>query len=258
MLLLLITFAIHLFRPLGSTHDELLRTVFSPTAVILQVLFTSLVLTVIAFGVPRTFRVSSSRWLGLGSARPSVFAISIIGVVGAGFIVDQAIFFLHWLAPEIFDTRGLQMFSRIFASASPAAFAAMTVAVVIGPGIGEELFFRGLVLRSFRVDMPAWLAVIFSSFLFGLLHMNAMQGTGAGMIGLFLGFLVLRTGSVWPSVAAHGVNNLVSAFFSRYDLAGAGYAWSHGHPVWVLLSAAAVTAASIAILLKLTKAEKKE
>ncbi len=238
---------------LGTTPAEIKATLFSPPLIAMQVLFTCGVLAGLSFGVPRMFGVSSVRWLGLVKAPPAVFVASVVGIAGVGFLVDEVTFLLHSVAPDFFDATSLATFNQAFISASPLAFVGLTLVVAAGPGIGEELFFRGFVLRAFRAELPAWTAIGFSSLLFGILHMDGLQGLGAVLIGVYLGIVALRTGSVWPGVAAHAVNNLLCALFARYYSQDAGQVWSTGHSPLVLLAAAAVLTASLLMIFRMTE-----
>ena len=76
------------------------------------------------------------------------------------------------------------------------------------PAIGEELLFRGVVLRLFRelvsnVHVAVWLtAILFSAF-----HMQFYGFLPRMVLGAFLGYLAVWSGSLWLSMCAHFVNN---------------------------------------------------
>lgn len=55
-----------------------------------------------------------------------------------------------------------------------------------------------------------WLAIVFSALLFGVVHMNWAQGTHGFIMGLLLGWLYYRTGSMMPGIIVHWVNNSVA------------------------------------------------
>jgi membrane protease YdiL (CAAX protease family) len=240
------------FDLMGDTPEQVCAAMFSPFAVVSQVLFTSSVLASLAIFAPRQFGVSSSYWLGLNHVRPAIHAVVVIGVISLGFIVDEVTFLLSFGAPDIFNTAALDQIARIFEAASPPAFVTLTIAVMIGPGIGEELFFRGLVLRAFRANWSASTAILGSSFLFGLMHFDPLHSTGAGLLGLYFGFVALRTGSVWPGVTAHAVNNLLTSVFARCQLGYLGETWKQGHPLWLLLTAAVLLIASLIQIITMT------
>ncbi len=239
---------------LGDDAEEIRNTLLSPAAIITQVLFTSGMLTALALGAPRLFGLASVAWLRITAVPTGIYPVVIIGVVSVGVLVDQVTFYLHLVAPTVFEAETLEMFSQLFAQATPLAFIAMTLTVVVGPGIGEELFFRGFLLRAFNVRWSAKTAIIVSAVLFGVVHFNFLQSTGAALIGLYLGYVAVRTGSIWPAIVAHGVNNLLTSLLSRFAQQELGNTWREGHPWWVLLIAAAVLVVSIKGLQSMTRA----
>ncbi len=111
-------------------------------------------------------------------------------------------------------------------------------------------------MRFFTADMSAPLAVVFSSVLFGMMHFDPLQGLGTALVGMYLGFVVLRTRSIWPGVAGHMLNNLVCALFARFSPPHTDQAWSTGHPPWVIVMAAAATMAAVVALVRLTGSRK--
>lgn len=79
-------------------------------------------------------------------------------------------------------------------------------AVLLGP-IEEELTYRGVALASAQRALPFWAANIFQALLFAVFHMNPIQGIYAFFIGLFLGYVFYRTGSIWISSLLHMLFN---------------------------------------------------
>lgn len=65
---------------------------------------------------------------------------------------------------------------------------------------------RGIVLKAMQ-PFGEMTAIIVSSVLFGMMHMNPMQFPGAACIGLLLGYLTVRTKSLIPAILAHIINN---------------------------------------------------
>lgn len=79
--------------------------------------------------------------------------------------------------------------------------------------IAEEIVFRGGVLgRLLAVTGKKnhWVAIIISALVFGCVHFNLAQGTHAFVIGLLLGWMYYRTGSLIPGVVFHWINNSVA------------------------------------------------
>ncbi|MCK4303389.1 MAG: CPBP family intramembrane metalloprotease, partial [Candidatus Eisenbacteria sp.] len=85
----------------------------------------------------------------------------------------------------------------------------IAIAVIIIP-LGEEMLFRGLFLRGFVLRYGTVPALAFSSLFFAFVHLNPWGFVPIFLAGWLLGWLVLRSGSLWPSVFLHGLYNLYS------------------------------------------------
>jgi membrane protease YdiL (CAAX protease family) len=86
------------------------------------------------------------------------------------------------------------------------------IGIAILPPLVEEITFRGILLERFAVKWRVGVAVIVSAVLFGILHADPV---GAGMFGIVTGLLYLRTGSLWPGIIIHFVNNVVALLAIR-------------------------------------------
>lgn len=73
--------------------------------------------------------------------------------------------------------------------------------------IYEELFFRGFIHNGLRNSFGMWGAIIGSSLLFGLFHIIPAQVITAFLLGLVLGWLYEKSGSLWAVILCHVVNN---------------------------------------------------
>jgi membrane protease YdiL (CAAX protease family) len=79
--------------------------------------------------------------------------------------------------------------------------------IVAAPAIVEELGFRGLVFGLLRRRLPLTEALLISSFAFGALHMSIPSLITHVPLGLYLGWLRHRSGSLWPPMLAHALHN---------------------------------------------------
>ncbi len=84
---------------------------------------------------------------------------------------------------------------------------AWTVIIGLMPGIGEELLFRGVIQRSFLRSMKPPAAILLTSVLFALLHIEPATVALAFVLGLWFGALAWRTGSVIPGMVLHATFN---------------------------------------------------
>ena len=86
--------------------------------------------------------------------------------------------------------------------------------VVIGllASLSEEVVFRGAILRSLLRSsrLSVWGAIALSALMFSVIHLNPAQLPHAFIIGLLLGWMYYRTGSILPGVAYHWANNSVA------------------------------------------------
>jgi membrane protease YdiL (CAAX protease family) len=122
--------------------------------------------------------------------------------------------------------------------------------VSVFPGICEELLFRGALLRALRGRLSAPAAVTLSAALFGLIHIYPAQMVPTFLLGLLLGVMVLRTGSVVTAMLAHMIHNgMVTA--ASLNAWPAGVEFLDANPVATTAGAAVITA--VGLLLILTK-----
>ena len=81
--------------------------------------------------------------------------------------------------------------------------------VALLPPLVEEMVFRGCVLRSLLQWKPQrrWAMIALSALIFALVHLNPAQMPHTFLIGLLLGWLYMRSGSIVPGVVYHWANN---------------------------------------------------
>lgn len=95
------------------------------------------------------------------------------------------------------------------------------LAVAVVPAVCEEVLFRGVVLAGLQPGRRPVTAVVVSSLLFGLSHPNLEQFVPATLMGLALGALALRSGSIVPGIVAHATINTLG-FFAWGNIFGKG------------------------------------
>jgi len=104
-----------------------------------------------------------------------------------------------------------------FSSANTSMVASLLLLTIL-VGVGEELYFRGWIVRVLRrISVPV--AVWVSAGIFAIGHLpNALQFSGvyvliqfvfAFVFGVLAAALVLRTGSLWPLIAWHACHDFI-------------------------------------------------
>lgn len=78
--------------------------------------------------------------------------------------------------------------------------------VVLAP-LFEELICRGVVLESLRGRFGVVGAWALSSLFFGAIHLQLQLSVNALFMGMILGYVVIRTGSLWSAILLHAINN---------------------------------------------------
>lgn len=89
--------------------------------------------------------------------------------------------------------------------------------------LAEEIVFRGAALRSLLASRLSPLAaIVISALLFAVAHLNPAQMPHAFLVGLLLGWMYWRTGSILPGMAYHWANNsaayVLYAFYPNPDI----------------------------------------
>lgn len=88
------------------------------------------------------------------------------------------------------------------------------IAMALTPGICEELLFRGAILGLLRRSVRPSYACILVGVLFGLFHLSAFRFLPTAVLGIALGFIVIRTRSILPAMALHASHNLLAILIS--------------------------------------------
>jgi membrane protease YdiL (CAAX protease family) len=79
----------------------------------------------------------------------------------------------------------------------------------LGAAVSEEFLFRGVLQNGLASRLRGGIAVLLTALVFAILH-TIWRFPPAFVLGIFLGSLYWRTGSLWPSIAAHMTINTVA------------------------------------------------
>jgi membrane protease YdiL (CAAX protease family) len=79
--------------------------------------------------------------------------------------------------------------------------------IALAPGFCEELLFRGYVQGRLLRRWPAWAAIAVTSVLFMLMHVTPHAMAAVLPLGIWLGVVAWRTGSIWPGAVCHAFVN---------------------------------------------------
>ncbi|MBI1752956.1 MAG: CPBP family intramembrane metalloprotease [Acidobacteria bacterium] len=117
---------------------------------------------------------------------------------------------------------------------------------LLGAPLSEEILFRGYGLARIRELGGRRRALFLTALVFSLLHGHWFRLPGTFLLGLFFGWLVLRTGSLWPAFIGHfTVNGTVSAWTS---LSVPSFDRAMTVPWWVMVSLGCTGLAGLILL----------
>lgn len=130
-------------------------------------------------------------------------------VIGAGFggcvILTMVITVISYAIPSAF-TQYNQIMDHLSANSVGIT---MLYVLLIGPA-SEEMIFRGAILDRFHLAFPFMIANVLQAVLFGIYHMNLIQGLYAFCLGMVLGMIRYVTGTILASIIAHIIFNATS------------------------------------------------
>lgn len=132
------------------------------------------------------------------SKKMFIMSIFLVGILQIGLILVQMLLGIENSASEVLlDINGLD---------NPFNCLLFFVEIAVTPAIFEELFFRKSMIDLSK-EFGEKFAVVFSSFIFAVSHLNFSQAIFAFFIGLILGTLYVKTRTMKYNVLLHLLNN---------------------------------------------------
>jgi membrane protease YdiL (CAAX protease family) len=142
---------------------------------------------------------------------PPTLIVGVLGVLGIGMTFDS----LDDLG-LVPSSPTLEYIAAAMRELSPFALAAANLALGILPGIGEELLFRGYIQTRLCARWGVRWGIACTALMFGMIHLDFVQGTYAVIVGLILGYLTERYGSILPAMIIHAIHNTTAGFISEH------------------------------------------
>lgn len=103
---------------------------------------------------------------------------------------------------------GADIYSESFDALFSSGISGLLVICVVAPVV-EEIIFRGVILRGLLSNYSKCDALIASATLFSLMHLNPIQLIPTLIAGIVLGWLYIKSYSLWPSIIAHMLFNAI-------------------------------------------------
>lgn len=198
----------------GTIRDflEILRHNANDLNAIFSIIFS--IMNIIIFGLWYHHLLGGSF---LPSLRKTFSGCQLAGVIilvpGAQFACGFLVALLSVLMPK-----WLEQYEKLMESAgmdNSITPLMLFYAVIMAP-LGEEIAFRGVTMRLARQSLPFFFANLLQAFLFGVMHGNWMQGCYAFALGILLGYVCEKGGSIYYSILLHFLFNFWGTIISPY------------------------------------------
>lgn len=187
----------------GVKPEDAERLAANPLVLILSSPATSLTLLLVACVTPLLSRVPLDSALGLHLPPARMWPLALLAVPGVGAVGELFADALRAIAPNL----TLGTLDLLVQTARNTSLWLLIPALAILPGVAEEAFFRGMLLRAFG---NSWRAVLGVSVVFSLYHMDPQHVVSTLPIGLYLGWLSVRTNSTLLPMGVHVFNNALA------------------------------------------------
>jgi len=187
--------------------------------------------------------VSSNLWIAI-----TVFMSGF--VIISSEISNVLVYFLPM--PNFFERMGETMLDSEYIFIS-------VLSIAIVPAFLEEMLFRGVILNGFKDNYSHKKAIIVSSLLFGVVHLNPWQFVTAFLFGIVSAWVCLKIKSLTLSIYMHLFNNTAAVFVMKsrdiIPIKGinSGSSEQTFQPLW--LDVLGIVLASIGIILFLSELE---
>lgn len=191
------------------------------------------ILAIVSYGIRRT-GLSVQAVLALRPVRPILLAPLIPGCMGLSILLSEADNLLRTVLPV--PPGFAEAYLDIIGPHVPAWKLLFTLSFVAP--LTEEFLFRGLLMHGYLQRYTARKAIILSSLLFAVIHLNPWQFASATVLGVLVGWCRVRTGSLWLCLFVHALNNsMISLIQVIPGLEIPGYTISAAHesqfqPLW--------------------------
>jgi len=179
----------------------------------------------------RVFDTGWNAWMRWPRISLGIWGAIMLALIGLGVLVSNIPVAVDRVYPMSKDY--LELFEKFLRADSTGELILLLIVAAVVPGICEEVAFRGLIQSGIQRTYGTKAGIIITSLLFAVIHLSPWNFLALIAMGLFLGILREKTGSIWPGALAHTVNNTIA--LSVLMLAPTGRdSWQYDFiPLWL-------------------------
>lgn len=148
-----------------------------------------------------------TRWSNIGVA----MLVTIIALPGLNLLmsINDIPQLPNWMLEA--EEKAEEAMRLMLSNHSPLAITVNILVISLMAGLGEEMFFRGLLQRHFtRITRNKMVAIIITAFIFSAIHLQFKGFLARFALGAILGYLYAYSGSLWVAITAHAFNNFIA------------------------------------------------
>lgn len=162
-----------------------------------------------AFLGHKTPQPSSFWWMGVALMLLAYPAASWLNMVNQQIHLPAAFKSME-ASMRLAEDNAIKLMKAFLDMKSPTDLIAMLFLIAVLPAICEEFFFRGVLQRLFiQISRRPWIGIIITAVLFSAFHGQFFGFFPRLLLGVLLGAIYWYSGSIWPAVLGHFVNNAV-------------------------------------------------
>lgn len=230
----------------GMEEPEILLSVQQYTAKSVGIIYSASMLLaiggILVYRRLRGCRTRAARF-SIAGFKPALILGGFIWMLAAEVVIEP----LLLLMPDVPDTIGRGSFAII-------------TTVMIAP-LMEEFLCRGIVLESLRAKYGVIMAWIASSLFFALIHGHVTAGVNALVIGSIIGYIYLRSNSLFGAVILHAMNNMLAIATISLGMGDTTLSQlipDNYYRITYLVAVAICTAGAVILAINLRKLRRKE
>jgi len=179
--------------------------------------------------------------------------INLLGSINQQMVLPKALAGMEsWMKDA--ESKASELTVKILNVHSLSGLSFNVLLVAILPAIGEELIFRGVLIKILKNWKGIKLAIWLTAIIFSAIHLQFYGFIPRMLMGAFFGYLLLWSNSLWLPIVAHFINNAVAIIF--YYLKFNGYKMPDidnigtGNTLWLGIASGALVVFGISQLKK--------
>lgn len=200
----------------GISFDELFDELLSllstgPFIIFISMMYAIAALVIFGFWYRKKLASEQERVPVKAAFHPWIIVSLLLLAFGLQYVISYLMNFIGMLRPD-----WMRSYTELIDTAGIGSLSLLTIiySVLIAP-VSEELIFRGVTLGYAKKILPVTGAVCLQAVLFGIFHLNIIQGIYAAILGLFIGYLKEAGGSIAIPIVFHAFFNVFGSFASE-------------------------------------------